>query len=92
MGSLKKALKLNETGVWGVDCIITFNSLKSSLARSVDEQDSKEDFSGLEDFNLNSSNKENEVIVYEWDLEVSFEVIQSHLLLFILTKHTDYPY
>lgn len=67
-GSLKKALDNHDTELWGVDCTITFNLTKSPLGRSY--EDKSEDEISEDNFDINALNKDDEVIIYEWDLEV----------------------
>jgi len=89
-GSIRKALELNETGIWNVDCHITlskgFKSPTSARLNMIEDKVSVLDTQAFEnssvddddvDFLANDKSKENEVVIYEWDLE-ALDKIYSH--------------
>jgi hypothetical protein len=72
-GSLKKALESNDSGVWGVDCLITFGSQSGQMQRTRDDKEFTQEFDDSIEEEVEDNHylkNKNELIVYEWDLEV----------------------
>lgn len=72
-GSLKKALELNETGIWAVDCLISFGSQSGEFLKTKEDKEFIDNFDesiNEEEEDESYLNNKSELIVYEWDLEV----------------------
>ena len=74
-GSIKKAVEMNDTGEWLIDCQIIFDKDQNKIINVQSQKSLHDYYSSLdsdddEEESITINSKDYEIVAYEWDLEV----------------------